>query len=53
MIVMNAETLDFLHNVNVFESEIGFIKCSPSSILIGNETGEFVNSPIIDGNNLF
>lgn len=53
VLVVNSETFEFLHNVNVFETEIGFIKSTQFSILIGNESGDFVNSPVINEQNLF
>ena len=50
--VINSDTLEFIQNINMFDGEIGFIKSTSQSILIGNEHGDFINSPIIDGSNL-
>lgn len=52
IMVINADTFEFIHNVNMFDAEIGFIRATKNSILIGNEIGDFINSPIIDGPNL-
>ena len=52
MMVINSDTLEFIQNINMFDGEIGFIKSTSQSILIGNEHGDFINSPIIDGSNL-